>query len=100
MKADLSHLAAVALLAAAYVSYMVAGVSARLGAVTGMRPTYRLGYVGAGLIGLAGVSRLVLDFALTGATLRAVLYDVPLALGALMTALIAWIYWGWLVNER
>lgn len=100
MKADLSHLPAIALLAAAYVSFMVAGVSARLGAVTGMRATYRLGYVGAALIALAGLSRLVLDFRLPGTSLRAALYDVPLAVGALMMVVVAWIYWGWLVHER
>lgn len=100
MKSDSSHLAAIALLAAAYVSYMVAGVSARLGAVTGMRPTYRLGYAGAALIALAGLSRLVLDFTQPSAALRAALHDVPLAAGAVMVIVTAWTYWGWLIHER
>ncbi|NPV07362.1 MAG: hypothetical protein HPY83_05275 [Anaerolineae bacterium] len=100
MKSDPSPLAAIALLAAAYVSYMVASVSARLGAVVGMRRTYRLGYVGAALIALAGLSRLALDFRQPNAALRTALHDVPLAAGALMVIVIAWTYWGWLIHER
>ncbi len=99
MRADLSYLGAIALLAAAYASYMLAGVSGRLGEVRGMAPRHRYAYWGAGLLALSGTIRLVLDVAGAAPPVRLVLYDLPLAAGAVLALAVAVEYWGWLIHE-
>jgi len=90
----------VALLAAAYAAYMLAGVSARLGAVTGMAPRYRIAYGGAGLLAWSGVVRLLADLGRVHPAVGLVLYDLPLLMGAMAVLAVAVKYWGWLVHEK
>lgn len=99
MRADLSYLGAVALLAAAYASYMLAGVSGRLGEVRGMPPRHRYAYWGAGLLAYAGAVRLIVDVARIEVVVRLLVYDLPLAVGAVMVLVVAVKYWGWLIHE-
>lgn len=100
LRGDLSYLGAVALLAAAYASYMLGGISARLGAVTGMPPRYRIAYWGAGLLAWSGVARLLLDLGRAGTMLRLVVYDLPLVVGSIAVLIVALVYWGWLVHAK
>lgn len=99
MRADLSYLGAIALLAAAYTSCMLASVSGRLGEVRGMAPRHRYAYWGAGLLAWAGAVRLVVDVARAEPVIRLVLYDLPMAAGAVMVLAVAVKYWGWLIHE-
>ena len=83
----------------ACVVLVMARLSRRLGAVTGGRRVYRIGYVAASLLSLAGTGRLLLDFGQASSLARLIAYDVPLAVGALSAAIVTVRYWGWLLHE-
>ncbi len=79
----------------------LASLSRRLGAVTRRPPLYRWFLVGAALVGLSIVLRLIgLDSAGRLGAQTALFYDVPLAIGLLVSVIVAWRYWGWLLYEQ
>lgn len=80
---------------------VMASLSRRLGEVTRRPPLYRWFFVGAALVGLSMVLRLVkLDSSGQLGTQAALFYDVPLVGGLLISVIVAWRYWGWLLYEQ
>ncbi len=80
---------------------VLASLSRRLGAVTRRPPLYRWFFVGAALVALSIILRLVrLDSSGRLDTQAALFYDVPLVIGLLIAVIVAWRYWGWLLYEQ
>jgi hypothetical protein len=80
---------------------VLASFSRRLGEVTKRPPLYRWFLVGAALVSLSIVLRLfTLDPAGRLSAQVALLYDVPLVMGLLVSVIVAWRYWGWLLYEQ
>jgi hypothetical protein len=80
---------------------VLASLSRRLGEVTKRPPIYRWFWVGAALVSLSIVLRLfTLDSAGRLSAQAALLYDVPLVMGLLVSVIVAWRYWGWLLYEQ
>jgi hypothetical protein len=80
---------------------VLASLSRRLGEVTKRPPLYRWFLVGAALVGLSIVLRvLTIDPAGRLGSQVALLYDVPLVMGLLVSVIVAWRYWGWLLYEQ
>jgi len=80
---------------------LMRSLSKRLGAVTRRPPIYRWFTVSAACILVSIALRLVRevnDGPLDGQ--RALLYDVPFAIGLLIALVVAWRYWGWLLYEH
>ncbi|MHB0876237.1 MAG: hypothetical protein ACYC5O_09355 [Anaerolineae bacterium] len=99
MRADVGFLGAIGIFGAACLTLVLARLSRRLGAVTGAPRLYRVGYVAASLLSLAGIGRLLLDFGQASSLARLIAYDLPLASGALSAAIVTVRYWGWLLHE-
>jgi hypothetical protein len=93
-----------------YLLYIFAVLSAKLGAVTKMKPYYRWLYVSCGLVLAALVAKwiiLMLRSApqaapvwLTSEWLYLVSYTLPLVIAALLALVVVLRYWGWLVREQ
>jgi hypothetical protein len=80
---------------------VMASLSRRLGEVTRRPPLYRWFLVGAALVGLSIVLRLSrIDSSGRLGEQAALLYDVPLVVGLLVSVVVAWRYWGWLLYEQ
>jgi hypothetical protein len=75
---------------------ILAALSQRIGAVTKRPPLYRWFYVCVGLLLFGIVFRLGGN--VTGDA--ALLYTVPVVVALLLAVMVAWVYWGWLLNER
>lgn len=93
-----------------YTVIILARLSQKLGAVTKMPPYYKGFYVSVALLCLALVSRVVhISAVLTETGRTAALFaeesfslaahHVPMALGMLVSVLVAGRYWGWLLKE-
>jgi len=99
VRQELGYLGAFGIYAAAGVAIALARLSRRLGAVTGVRRVYRIAYGAALLLSVAGTSRLLLDFERLPSLARLSVYDLPLAVGAVLAAAVTVRYWGWLLHE-
>lgn len=80
---------------------LMRSLSKRLGAVTRRPPIYRWFTVSAVCVSISIALRLVRevnDGPLDGQ--RALLYDIPFAIGLLIAVVVAWRYWGWLLYEH
>ena len=94
----------------AYLLFILAELSKRLGLVTKMAPYYRGLYFGAGCVIFALVAWLLtraesasseLGIAFLKTPLADVLlHQFPLAVGMTVSLVVAWRYWGWLLRER
>jgi hypothetical protein len=94
----------------AYLLFILAELSKRLGLVTKMAPYYRGLYFGAGCVIFALAAWLLaraesaspeLELAFLRTPLAdELLYQLPLAVGMTVSLVVAWRYWGWLLRER
>lgn len=92
-----------------YLMLILAELSRRLGEVTKWPPYYRGLYVGAALVALSVVGRVLiwneavsteLEVAFLRTSAASVLLDrFPLALGVTISAVVAWRYWRWLLKD-
>ncbi len=81
---------------------VLASLSARLGAVTKMRPLYRLFWVGIASVVVAAGGRAAVIAGLVGdrhALFSLLAYYVPLSFGLGASVGAAWLYWRWLLRE-
>ena len=102
MEALLSVLGLLGPLSIVIALLVLALLSQRLGAVTRQAPLYRLFFVSVVLIGVALIWR-VFDLVAPVfiANLRnPVFYDLLLIAGLIISVVIAWRYWSWLLSER
>jgi hypothetical protein len=100
----------VGLAAVAYMLYIFANLSRRLGAVTKMRSYYRGFYVAIGLMTISILARVTLNSVTLAPELRTgfvgtplfslTAYHIPFALAMLISVILAWHYWGWLFKEK
>lgn len=104
-------LGSVGLFSILYALLILAQFGRKLGAVTKMKPFYRLYYVAACCVGLALVMRFIratvfwapreaIPTLLNSATFYLILYHLPLAIGLSLGLAITWHYWSWLLKER
>jgi len=84
------------------VLYILAALSRRLGAVTKMKPYYRGFYVAMACLAVAiGVAVLWPPLAAaTPSDLSVYLFYLPLLLSGVISLVVAYRYWGWLLRER
>ncbi|MGC9357205.1 MAG: hypothetical protein ACP5GX_05040 [Anaerolineae bacterium] len=103
-----SHLGAVAVGGALYVSSLLLTFSRRMNEVTRMRARYRWFRVGNILIGLAFFGYILLCSAALGGEPAFLLnsdtvlliFHLPLALGIGINLIVTLLYWGWLLRKR
>ncbi len=104
-------LGSVGLFSILYALLILAQFGRKLGAVTKMKPFYRVYYVAACCVGLALVMRFIrttvfwapretIPTLLNSATFYLILYHLPLAIGLSLGLAITWHYWSWLLKER
>lgn len=76
-------------------------LSRHLGAVTKMRPYYRGFYLAMALVVLSiGVALLPQPAAENDRLLYGLAYTLPLLLAGLISLVVAYRYWGWVLRER
>jgi hypothetical protein len=100
----------VGLAAVAYMLYIFANLSQRLGAVTKMPPYYRGFYVAIGLLTISILARVMLNSValapqlstgIVGAPLFSLIgYHIPFVLAVVISVALAWRYWSWLFKEK
>jgi hypothetical protein len=98
------------LVAVAYMLYILANLSRRLGAVTKMPPYYRGFYVAIGLLTISILARVTLNSVALAPELSTgivstplfslVAYHLPNALAMAISIVLAWRYWNWLFKEK
>jgi len=103
-------LSALGLLALTYMLYILASLSQRLGAVIRMRPYYRGFYLSIALTLIAFVAHLMRSSVLlapeegppllNNTIFYLLAYYLPLTLAVTISLVVAWRYWGWLLQER
>ncbi len=106
----LTPLGIIGLLGVAFMLYIFANLSRRLGAVTKMRPYYRGLYVAIGLLTISGLARVALNSLELAPELGAgisdiplfslVAYHIPFTLAMVISVALAWHYWSWLLKEK
>ena len=106
----ITPLGVIGLVAVAYMLYILANLSRRLGAVTKMRPYYRGFYVAIGLLIVSILAQVMLSSlalapnlssGLVSTTLFSlVAYHVPFTLAMVISVAVAWRYWSWLFKEK
>lgn len=91
----------IGLFATIFLLYIFATLSRRLGAVTKMKPYYRGFYIAMILVGAAIVAAMTWNSESTSdVSIYLVVYYLPLVLAGVISLIIAWRYWGWLIRER
>jgi hypothetical protein len=100
----------VSLIAEAYMVYIFAVLSRKLGHVTKMQPYYRGFYWAIGLIAVSVAAHSLRLAALATPDLPPgmlnsdgfylLAYYLPMAAAATISLVVAWRYWGWLFRER
>jgi uncharacterized membrane protein len=103
-------LGVIGLAAVAYMLYIFANLSRRLGAVTKMKPYYRGFYVAIGLLIISILARVTLSSLALAPEPRndlvstplfsLVAYHIPFALAMATSVALAWRYWSWLFKEK
>jgi hypothetical protein len=94
-----------------YALLILAQFGRKLGAVTKMKPYYKVYYAAACCVGLALVMRLIrasvfwappetIPTLLNSSTFYLVLYHLPLAIGLSLGLVVTWHYWSWLLKEQ
>jgi hypothetical protein len=73
-------------------------LSQRLGAVTKFPPLYRGLYLGAVLVGVSALFKVL--YMVSDNETFILFYDVAFVFGLLLSVIIAGRYWGWLLNEN
>src|ERR1700690_4098809 len=80
---------------------VIALLSQRLGAVTKRSPLYRWFFVGIVFVAISVVARFAtLHMPAEQDNTTALIGDLAFAAGLTLAVVIAWRYWGWLLNER
>lgn len=94
-----------------YALLILAQFGRKLGAVTKMKPYYKIYYIAACCLGLALVMRFLrasvfwappetIPALLNSPTFYLLLYHLPLAIGLGLGLVVTWHYWSWLLRER
>jgi hypothetical protein len=106
----ITPLGVIGLAAVAYMLFIFANLSRRLGAVTKMPPYYRGFYVAIGLLTISILARVTLNsmaFAPEQSTgivsapwFSLVAYHIPFGLAMVISVALAWHYWSWLFKEK
>jgi hypothetical protein len=100
----------VSLVAVIYATIIYLGLSRKLGAVTKMRPYYRLFLVSLGFLCVALTAYVVRNAAylngeayaewLLSPTFGLVFFHLPLFIGVSLNGGLIWRYWSWLLTEK
>lgn len=99
----------VGLFAVVYLLYILANLSQRLGSVTKMKNYYRGFYAAIGLVLAAIVTRVAISsLALspsgerlwTNPLLALIGYHLPLVAAIVISVMVTWRYWNWLLKEK
>ena len=103
-------LGVIGLAAVAYLLYIFANLSRRLGAVTKMPPYYRGFYVAIGLLTISILARVTLNSMVLAPELSTgivstpsfslIFYQIPFVLAVVIGVALAWRYWSWLFKEK
>ncbi len=106
----ITPLGVIGLIAVAYMLYIFANLSRRLGAVTKMPPYYRGFYVAIGLLTISILARVTLNSVALAPELSTgivsapffslVVYQIPFVLAMVVSVALAWRYWSWLFKEK
>ena len=106
----ITPLGVIGLAAVAYLLYIFANLSRRLGAVTKMPPYYRGFYVAIGLLTISTLARVTLSSMALAPELSTgmvstplfsrVAYHIPFVLAVVISVALAWRYWSWLFKEK
>lgn len=106
----ITPLGVIGLVAVAYMLYIFANLSRRLGAVTKMPPYYRGFYVAIGLLTISILARVTLNSVALAPELSTgivsapffspVVYQIPFVLAMVISVALAWRYWSWLFKEK
>jgi hypothetical protein len=110
MAAFVTLLSPISTISIIFVLIILARLSEKLGAVTGMPPYFRWFWAGTGFLVIALVSQLLrISVSLTGHTssewldnpmFYLVAYHLPMAIGVTIGLAVTWRYWSWLLTER
>ncbi len=106
----ITPLGVLGLAAVAYLLYIFANLSRRLGAVTKMPPYYRGFYVAIGLLTISILARVTLNSLVLAPELSTgivsapsfslIFYQIPFVLAMVISVALAWRYWSWLFKEK
>jgi hypothetical protein len=106
----ITPLGVIGLAAVAYMLYILADLSRRLGAVTKMPAYYRGFYVAMGLLMISILARVTLNSVVLAPDLSTgivstplfslVAYHIPFVLAMVISVALAWRYWIWLFKEK
>jgi hypothetical protein len=106
----ITPLGVIGLVAVAYMLYIFANLSRRLGAVTKMPPYYRGFYVAIGLLTISILARVTLNSVALAPELATgivsapffspVVYQGPFVLAMAISVALAWRYWSWVFKEK
>jgi hypothetical protein len=105
MNSLLTLLAVMLPVAITFQAVVLASLSQRLGAVTHRAPVYRWFYLAAGF---SSTSALIYLWHIAegnisdagGQGMEVVSYALPLLISVVISATVAWRYWGWLIHAR
>ena len=101
MSVPVTPLGVVGLIAVIYLVYIFANLSQRLGAVTKMRPHFRLFYLAMALLGVSMLARVIRSNGLLNNSLLYVAtYHLPFVIAIAISVGVAWYYWSWLFKEK